>query len=85
MYRQNTPSKVMEKHFGCHRLTIRAAVMRLGVEIPKRTPLGPQHYLSDQQVKEIKSLADSGVDKVEIAKQYRVSRVTVYRTLWRSI
>jgi len=85
MYRQNVPSKLLVRHFGCAIETIHRAIKRLGVDVPKRTPLGPQHYLSADQVQEIKTLADSGVDKVEIAKQYRVSRVTVYRTLWRSV
>jgi len=83
MYKQNIGSKVLERHFGCSRTTIHAAVQRLGVEMPRRTSTGSRPYLSEVQMQEIKALVSEGATITKMSKQYRVSRSTIVRSLRR--
>ena len=83
MYKQNIPEKVLERKFNCDRRTIRRAIERLGVEVPRRKHPGPQPTLNAEQIDAIKALVNRGIAKTVAARMYHISTSTILRSLRR--
>ena len=83
LYELSVPDKVLEHQFNCDRATIRRAIARLGVDVPKRERKGAQAFLSAEQVQEIKALVDRGIAKTVAARMYHISKSTILRSLRR--